>query len=417
MLFRNLALLFLSVCSFSATVLAQSSEPDRGLLAYYSFDSYPLKDESGNGNRPIVSGDSTLVCGVRGAALRFDGLTSSLQFIGPDIFDGLKSRDFSMSFYFKASSQAGGNAMDLFSKRKKCATSDSSFSVKYIPSSNQISIELSQLSSKKNTINYRLPLNRCWFHVGIVRATNKVTLYIDGEQVAISNETISRVDFTNDAPLAVSKSPCIGSTERRFSGTMDELRLYGRAITGDEMRRLYYKTDRINNPDTIMFLGQSVQMRITSPCGEKFRWRPSDGVSDSTAFNPIIKPTAAGEFTYQIAITDGQRCTAFDDVNIKVVDPESLNCTQLFFPTAFTPNADGLNDEFFISNAEASFELLDWGIYDAWGARMFYTTTKTERWDGTFSGREINSGVYLWKVRWKCKGVEMTDVGNVTLLK
>jgi CHU_C Type IX secretion signal domain len=60
---------------------------------------------------------------------------------------------------------------------------------------------------------------------------------------------------------------------------------------------------------------------------------------------------------------------------------------------------------------------LDLEITDAWGARMFYTNDKFGKWDGTFDGKILNPGVYVWKARFKCKGETKSNFGSVTLIK
>ena len=112
----------ISCISISYTVFSQNI--NEGLVAYFPFDGYPIVDKSGNGNKAIIGGDSTLGCGVEGNAMRFDGLRSEIIFIGPAVFDNFKTGPFSISFYFKASTQAGNSTLDILSKRRKC-TSDS----------------------------------------------------------------------------------------------------------------------------------------------------------------------------------------------------------------------------------------------------------------------------------------------------
>jgi CHU_C Type IX secretion signal domain len=62
-------------------------------------------------------------------------------------------------------------------------------------------------------------------------------------------------------------------------------------------------------------------------------------------------------------------------------------------------------------------EILSFEVLDSWGGRVFYTQDRFERWDGTYNGQKLNPGVFLWKAKYKCKGVEKVDFGSVTLLK
>ena len=401
--------------SITYTLTAQKVSINEGLVAHFNFDSYPIVDKSGNGNRAVMYGDTTLSCGVEGNALRLDGISTEVIFIGPATFDNFKKADFSFSFYLKPSSQSGAAiTYDLFAKRSKCNV-DSIFAIRYTPGTNQISVELSENARTRHVIAQRLDFARCWQHIVVTRFVNKLSLYVNGRLVQTSLTT-KRVDIENNAPLTLSKSPCIGTTDRKFLGYIDELRIYERAINEAEVAALYSSPDRIANRDTIVFLGSSVKMNITHTCATDFTWTPKEGISDDKIANTIITPVRGGEFSYILSMKEAQ-CTALDTIKIKVIDPKDLECTKLFLPKAFTPNADGLNDQFFISNPYAIDEVVSFEVLDGWGGRIFYTTDKFERWDGTFNGQKVNPGVFLWKAKFKCKGSVLTDFGSVTLLK
>jgi gliding motility-associated-like protein len=86
-------------------------------------------------------------------------------------------------------------------------------------------------------------------------------------------------------------------------------------------------------------------------------------------------------------------------------------------PTAFTPNADGLNDELRISNAPVIDQLIAFEIYDRWGNRVFVTDDLNGTWDGSYGGSPLNPGTYLWRVNYWCNGRENVTMGEVTLLR
>jgi gliding motility-associated-like protein len=206
------------------------------------------------------------------------------------------------------------------------------------------------------------------------------------------------------------------TTDRRFAGFLDELRIYNRPLTDDEVTLMYKNPDQVANKDTIMFLGSNINVNSTNTCATDFKWTPAADVANPTLARTVITPRAGGLFKYVLTMKESQ-CTAIDTLKVTVIDPATLDCDQIFLPKAFTPNGDGQNDEFFISNPYAIPELLDLEITDAWGARMFYTNDKFGKWDGTFDGKILNPGVYVWKARFKCKGETKSNFGSVTLIK
>jgi gliding motility-associated-like protein len=110
-------------------------------------------------------------------------------------------------------------------------------------------------------------------------------------------------------------------------------------------------------------------------------------------------------------------CTARDSIEINVIDPSQLNCNEVFLPNAFTPNGDGLNDVYGISNPYAIPELITFEIFDRWGERVFATRDAFQTWDGAYRGQEVNSGVFLYKVRYLCQGEEIVLTGSITLMR
>jgi gliding motility-associated-like protein len=76
---------------------------------------------------------------------------------------------------------------------------------------------------------------------------------------------------------------------------------------------------------------------------------------------------------------------------------EQTDC-KLIAPNAFTPNNDGVNDFFYLSVTGTcrilAFEIK---IFDRWGRLVFQGDETTDQWDGTYDGRQLKEGVYLWQ--------------------
>jgi len=58
-------------------------------------------------------------------------------------------------------------------------------------------------------------------------------------------------------------------------------------------------------------------------------------------------------------------------------------------------------------------------IFDRWGELMFKTDNALEGWDGTFKGKPVPIGTYIWKIDTKeeYSPVEHKNFGHVTLIK
>jgi len=88
----------------------------------------------------------------------------------------------------------------------------------------------------------------------------------------------------------------------------------------------------------------------------------------------------------------------------------------LFFPSAFTPNSDGLNDVFFAKGSYVKdFEM---SIYDRWGMKLFHTSNINEGWDGRLNGSICQEDVYVYMATASdMSGGTHQYSGKVTLLK
>jgi len=90
----------------------------------------------------------------------------------------------------------------------------------------------------------------------------------------------------------------------------------------------------------------------------------------------------------------------------------------IYFPNAFTPNGDGLNDYF--SPAGPQFSQFNLTIFDRWGQEIFTTNNQETGWDGTFRGKPCPAGTYSFIATYKLNydsGRSGTKHGNVTLLR
>ncbi len=95
---------------------------------------------------------------------------------------------------------------------------------------------------------------------------------------------------------------------------------------------------------------------------------------------------------YFVTITDANMCKYFDTLTVESPDIECLE-----IPTCFTPNVDGKNDRWAIKGIDiypdATIE-----IYNRWGVLIFKTDANyyNEPWDGTFKGKEVPVGSYIY---------------------
>lgn len=90
------------------------------------------------------------------------------------------------------------------------------------------------------------------------------------------------------------------------------------------------------------------------------------------------------------------------------------------FPTAFSPNNDGLNDEFgVVIEPDCPVEEYILSVYNRWGQRIFVGYSPDETWDGTFNDKQVDAGVYMFEASFigGTKRIRHYNKGDITLVK
>ncbi len=145
----------------------------------------------------------------------------------------------------------------------------------------------------------------------------------------------------------------------------------------------------------------------------KFEWSPTENLSCTDCQSPVASPTEPTIYT--IIATDKNGCSGTASV---VVEPMLPKYVDVFLPNIFSPNGDGVNDEFepFFSDGAAFLELK---IYDRWGELVFETKNPVERWDGKFRGKVLPSDVFACIFKYKDLNVggEKLKTGSVALMR
>ncbi len=139
-------------------------------------------------------------------------------------------------------------------------------------------------------------------------------------------------------------------------------------------------------PYTTIAIGNSTQLNATGGVGS-YSWLPPTGLNNSNIQNPVASPTVTT--TYTVTFTDANGCTVTDTVTVDVIEAYSI-----FVPSAFSPNGDGHNDELFVRGA--GIKELTFQVYDRFGEKVFESSSVNEGWDGSFRGKDMNTGVYTW---------------------
>jgi gliding motility-associated-like protein len=117
------------------------------------------------------------------------------------------------------------------------------------------------------------------------------------------------------------------------------------------------------------------------------------------------------DITYTLAVTSADGCVAKDSMLVTVLKTPLV-------PNAFSPNGDGLYDNFGpIGNifGVSDYKLV---IYNRWGEKVFESHDQKMGWDGTYKGAPQDMDAYIYTVSATLiDGEKVALKGNITLLR
>jgi gliding motility-associated-like protein len=130
--------------------------------------------------------------------------------------------------------------------------------------------------------------------------------------------------------------------------------------------------------------------------GVNYNWYPFTGLNDSKIKNPTTS-IDSGKVVYTITIKDSSGCIYKDKQEVW-----SLPVSQIYVPTAFSPNGDGIND--FYQPVYVGIKYLEYfRIADKNNRQIFITNNLNDKWDGTRNGVSVVADAYIMDV----SGIDM----------
>jgi gliding motility-associated-like protein len=157
-------------------------------------------------------------------------------------------------------------------------------------------------------------------------------------------------------------------------------------------------------------LGGSIQLSANG--ANNYTWSNGTTLSCVSCPNPTANPIATT--TYTVTGTNANGCIDAASVTVIVIG----ECNEVFIPTRFSPNENGptVNNEFRVfGNCIQSMKI---SIYDRWGERVFESENQAQTWDGSFKGKPLNSGAYVYTFSATLiNGIQVNTSGSVEIIR
>lgn len=146
-----------------------------------------------------------------------------------------------------------------------------------------------------------------------------------------------------------------------------------------------------------------------------YQWLSNDttALSCLTCAENLVTPQLETTIV-QVLVSNLSGCVVEDEITIRLTRP-------VYFPTAFSPNKDGINDYFFAQTpTPVRFDYFR--VFNRWGGLVFeqrdgVTNEEQNAWDGRKDGEPLENGIYVWTIALRYPGdvVEIVS-GDVLLL-
>lgn len=230
----NFSILFL-VFTLTGPIVQMSGNPDESLILYLSFDELrvrTVKDHSHYGNDGELVGNPILVEGKFGKALKFNGRNNWVEI--PHHKSLTVDTSVTVMAWIKTSRHGGPNGA---SRQCIVAKGDEPQSYSLYTEKRNGTLLLSISNRQAYNSLQNIVLNR-WQHVAAQVHNGVHRYWINGKVTAVFQINVSLPGEVDTASVRVGNSHDTAppnSPDRHFLGLIDELRIWNRALSHDEI--------------------------------------------------------------------------------------------------------------------------------------------------------------------------------------
>jgi len=241
-------------------------------------------------------------------------------------------------------------------------------------------------------------------------------LYCTGNTVTFTDSSFIQQPFTitkwfwnfGDATTAGTQN---AATQFNTAGTYTvKLTVYSNHNCVDTITKsiTIYGYPAVNMPaDVYIPAGTNFQLLPTyTGTGLQYVWVPPDFLNSDTAGTPTT--STLKNIRYLLTTTGAGGC--FDTVGITVHVEK-----QIEVPNAFSPNGDGINDTWHITNIE-SYPNCVVKVFNRYGQLVFSSTGYNKPWDGTDNNKPLPVATYYYIIETKSV-LFPGKTGSVTILR
>jgi hypothetical protein len=300
----------------NVTVASSNSPLLTGLLSYWPLDesSGLAIDYGGGGNNGTPTGVTQGVSGKINTAYGFNGTTSNVDMGNPANLSITAAGSLSCWVY------ASGNPSDGIVVSKGNFSSDTyGYGIDYLGSINQFDAELAS-GTKHQTLTFGSPVLNTWNHLVITWDGTTLKAYIN-DVVTTAAQTVVPVSNINEFVLGYNYA----TNGAYFNGRIDEVGVWGRALSAGEVAALYNAGAGVSYPFTgviVPIVYAPSTPLVTNNIATTVTAYPNP-YSSVVHFN--LKTAAAGRGTLVIYDVLGRRVTTVFEGDLEAGDDRTVN--------------------------------------------------------------------------------------------
>lgn len=164
--------------------------------------------------------------------------------------------------------------------------------------------------------------NLCWYNIISTYNNGVWNLYVNGRLESSNTAQTNFILQDGFSKIAFGKKG--ESFGDWYKGKMDDVRIYNRVLTQDEIDSLSFNGSGTRvSPDIAICQGSSVQLNATGAAS--YSWSPATGLSSATVANPVATP--ANTTRYYVTGTSASGCVSTDNVLVTVNPTPTVTVT------------------------------------------------------------------------------------------
>ena len=168
-----------------------------------------------------------------------------------------------------------------------------------------------------------------------------------------------------------------------------------------------------------IFSGDTLMLDYESPDRTlaAAQWSPADQAAALSPTEALLYPARSGPFILRVTDTEG--CQAVDTLFVEVNRRRSIYVPNIFSPSSM----DDANRRLLVFADSGVRLIAEFQVFDRLGrllyeARNIQPNDPQSGWDGSFGGKMLEPGVFIWRARLLyTDGREELDFGDATLMR